>query len=129
MTPLSSETGSARSCRCRAVSVDRSIAVSREGCLCGVLRNAMRRVIGIFPRRHRPSRAPITPSDSRILNTGAPVVYFGIRSHSTLAAILLSAVSVAGAQTSTPVYTPGKLTPAQQVARDVFQELIEINTR
>jgi acetylornithine deacetylase/succinyl-diaminopimelate desuccinylase-like protein len=55
-------------------------------------------------------------------------VYFGIRSHSTLAAILLSAVSVAGAQTSTPVYTPGKLTPAQQVARDVFKELIEINT-
>ena len=30
----SNETSSARSCRCRAVSVDRSIAVSRERCLC-----------------------------------------------------------------------------------------------
>ena len=41
-------------------------------------------------------------------------------------AILLASASLAGAQT--PVYTPGKLTPAQQVARDVFKELIEINT-
>jgi hypothetical protein len=30
----SKETSGARSCRCRAVSVDRSIAVSRERCLC-----------------------------------------------------------------------------------------------
>ena len=37
----SNETSSARSCRCRAVSVDRSIAVSREGRLCDVLRNTI----------------------------------------------------------------------------------------
>jgi hypothetical protein len=35
--PISNETNRARSCRCRPVSVDRSIAVSREGCLCAVL--------------------------------------------------------------------------------------------
>ncbi len=27
-----------------------------------------------------------------------------------------------------PVYTPGKLTPAQQQAREIYQELVEINT-
>ena len=49
-----------------------------------------------------------------------------MRSRPTLAILLASATSLAGAQT--PVYTPGKLTPAQQIARDVFKELIEINT-
>ena len=46
------------------------------------------------------------------------------------AAVLLSTlVSLSSAQTpSSPVYTPGKLTPTQQVAREVFKELIEINT-
>ncbi len=43
---------------------------------------------------------------------------------------VLAAVSAAplAAQPATPVYTPGKLTPAQQVARDVYKEIIEINT-
>src|ERR1044071_6430234 len=43
------------------------------------------------------------------------------------AALLLSTI-VPLAHAQTPVYTPGKLTPAQQVARDIFKELIEINT-
>ena len=33
-----------------------------------------------------------------------------------------------GAQTRTPVYSPGKLTPNQQLAHDIYKELIEINT-
>src|SRR6185503_17784589 len=44
----------------------------------------------------------------------------------TAALLVLTIVPLAHAQT--PVYTPGQLTPAQQVARDVFKELIEINT-
>jgi acetylornithine deacetylase/succinyl-diaminopimelate desuccinylase-like protein len=51
-----------------------------------------------------------------------------IRFRSALAAVGISAASFAGAQTSTPVYVPGRLTPTQQTARDVFKELIEINT-
>jgi len=51
----SDATRGARSCRCRAVSVDRPIAVSREGCLS--IANvgptgAIRRVIRIVPRGH-----------------------------------------------------------------------------
>lgn len=42
---------------------------------------------------------------------------------------LVSVGSRGSAQTAqAPVYTPGKLTPAQQVAREVFKELVEINT-
>lgn len=46
------------------------------------------------------------------------------------AAALLCAASTAASaqQPTTPVYTPGKLSPAQQVARDVYKELIEINS-
>ena len=53
-----------------------------------------------------------------------------VASATVTAAILLSTlVSLSSAQApSSPVYTPGKLTPVQQVARDVFKELIEINT-
>jgi acetylornithine deacetylase/succinyl-diaminopimelate desuccinylase-like protein len=49
------------------------------------------------------------------------------QSRSTLALLLLSA-TYAGAQATPPIYTPGRLTPVQQIARDVFKELIEINT-
>ena len=50
--------------------------------------------------------------------------------HLHAVAVLLSAVALtAGAQAAqSPVYSAGKLTPAQQVARDVYKELIEINT-
>ena len=42
---------------------------------------------------------------------------------------LLGAGSIAAAQAPrSPVYTPGRLTPAQQVAHDVYKELVEINT-
>lgn len=34
----------------------------------------------------------------------------------------------AGAQQRTPVYTAGALTPNQQLARDIYKELVEINT-
>ena len=53
---------------------------------------------------------------------------FSIRSRSALGAALLSCASIASAQTSARIYTPGQLTPVQQTARDVFKELIEINT-
>jgi len=44
-------------------------------------------------------------------------------------ALLLGAATVVHAQApKTPVYTPGKLTPAQQIAHDVYKEIIEINT-
>ena len=42
---------------------------------------------------------------------------------SSLLAVLLPAQAV-----TSPVYTPGKLTPAQVVARGIYKELIEINT-
>lgn len=41
-------------------------------------------------------------------------------------AIAVLCAAQAGAQA--PVYTPGKLSPAQQVARDVYKELIEIKS-
>ncbi len=48
---------------------------------------------------------------------------------SLLSALLLSiAASVASAQPKTSIYTPNALTPTQQVARDIYKELIEINT-
>ena len=53
---------------------------------------------------------------------------FPIRSHSALVGVVLATASLSGAQTSPRVYTPGQLTPTQQLARDVFKELIEINT-
>ncbi len=34
----------------------------------------------------------------------------------------------AGAQQKSPIYTPGQLTPNQQLARDIYKELVEINT-
>jgi hypothetical protein len=55
---------------------------------------------------------------------------FTNKHHFAAAIVVLStAVSHSSAQTpSSPVYTPGKLTPTQLVAREVFKELIEINT-
>ncbi len=47
----------------------------------------------------------------------------------TAPALLLGLTVTAGAQSpSAPVYVAGKLTPAQQVAHDVYKELVEINT-
>ena len=44
-------------------------------------------------------------------------------------ALLFGSMVSAGAQSpSAPVYVAGKLTPAQQVAHDVYKELVEINT-
>jgi acetylornithine deacetylase/succinyl-diaminopimelate desuccinylase-like protein len=51
--------------------------------------------------------------------------------HTTRSAIALLATCIAlpaSAQTRTPIYTPGKLTPNQQRAHDIYKELIEINT-
>jgi len=48
---------------------------------------------------------------------------------STLLVVALAAT--ASAQTTTtkaPVYTAGKLTPTQQVAREIYKEIVEINT-
>lgn len=45
-----------------------------------------------------------------------------------LAAAILAASSVSYAQRSAPVYSPGQLTPNQQLARDIYKELIEINS-
>jgi acetylornithine deacetylase/succinyl-diaminopimelate desuccinylase-like protein len=43
--------------------------------------------------------------------------------------LLLALATAAHAQApKTPIYTPGKLTPAQQIAHDVYKEIIEINT-
>lgn len=43
-------------------------------------------------------------------------------------AALLPAWAGAQSQPTTPVYTPGKLSPTQEVARGVLKELVEINT-
>jgi acetylornithine deacetylase/succinyl-diaminopimelate desuccinylase-like protein len=52
--------------------------------------------------------------------------------HSTIRAslVVLSTLLTLplGAQSRTAIYTPGKLTPNQQVAHDIYKELIEINT-
>ena len=45
-----------------------------------------------------------------------------------VSALSLSFAPVLGAQPRTPIYTPGKLTPNQQVALDIYKELIEIKT-
>ncbi len=43
--------------------------------------------------------------------------------------LLLGVATAAHAQApKSPIYTPGKLTPAQQIARDAYKEIIEINT-
>jgi acetylornithine deacetylase/succinyl-diaminopimelate desuccinylase-like protein len=55
-------------------------------------------------------------------------VRFTTRFRPILACVSLLFASLASAQSSKSVYTPGNLTPAQQLARDVFKELIEINT-
>lgn len=44
------------------------------------------------------------------------------------ALILGAALPAAGQARPSSVYTPGALTPAQRVARDVYEELVEINT-
>ncbi|MEW5916895.1 MAG: M20/M25/M40 family metallo-hydrolase [Gemmatimonadota bacterium] len=44
-----------------------------------------------------------------------------------LSMLLLLIPAALGAQRA-PLYTPGKLTPNQQLARDIYEELIEINT-
>ncbi|MES2524850.1 MAG: M20/M25/M40 family metallo-hydrolase [Gemmatimonadota bacterium] len=47
----------------------------------------------------------------------------------TLLTMMLSTASVASGQGSRArIYTPGALTPAQQTARDIYKELVEINT-
>jgi acetylornithine deacetylase/succinyl-diaminopimelate desuccinylase-like protein len=46
----------------------------------------------------------------------------------TLVAALASLPLSLGAQPRTPVYTPGALNANQQLARDIYKELIEINT-
>ena len=43
-------------------------------------------------------------------------------------ALILVLPVLSGAQRLTSVYTPGKLTPDQQLALDIYKELIEINT-
>jgi hypothetical protein len=45
-----------------------------------------------------------------------------------LAAVALSLALPVGAQRRTPIYTPGSLEPNQQLAHDIYKELIEINT-
>src|SRR5690349_3979024 len=45
-----------------------------------------------------------------------------------LAAVALALTLPLAAQTRTPIYTPGSLKPNQQLAHDVYKELIEINT-
>lgn len=47
---------------------------------------------------------------------------------STILVASLCVVSSAAAQTRAPIYTPGKLSSNQQLAHDVYKELIEINT-
>ena len=42
--------------------------------------------------------------------------------------LFVLAATVADAQRGMQVYSPGKLTPDQQLARDIYEELIEINT-
>ena len=51
--------------------------------------------------------------------------------HSTRSALATLATCLTlplGAQTRTPIYTPGKLNTNQQFAHDIYKELIEINT-
>ena len=51
--------------------------------------------------------------------------------HTRLAAGAALSVCLAfpvGAQSRTPIYTPGSLTANQQLARDIYKELIEVNT-
>ncbi len=48
--------------------------------------------------------------------------------HRCLAALLIAVSSTAAAQGARPVYTPGALTPQQQLARGIYKELVEINT-
>jgi hypothetical protein len=49
---------------------------------------------------------------------------------SLLAATLALSATTSGAnaQQRAPIYTPGKLTEQQQLARDIYKELVEINT-
>lgn len=47
---------------------------------------------------------------------------------SLLLAAALSFVSTAAAQQRSPIYTPGALTADQRIAREIYEELIEINT-
>ena len=50
------------------------------------------------------------------------------RTRSALAILVTCLTFPAAAQTRTPVYVPAKLTPNQQLAHDIYKELIEINT-
>lgn len=45
-----------------------------------------------------------------------------------LAGLVLLCASLAGAQPRTPVFTPGQLNANQQLAREIYKELVEINT-
>src|SRR5947209_2421876 len=75
------------------------------------------------------SHAVFTPPNSRLAPQPEPVlVACTIQFRLALAVAFLSATSLAAAQTPTTIYTPGRLTPTQQTAHDVFKELIEINT-
>jgi acetylornithine deacetylase/succinyl-diaminopimelate desuccinylase-like protein len=42
--------------------------------------------------------------------------------------VLVLLATQAGAQQRLPIYTPGALTPNQQLARDIYEQLVEINT-
>ena len=50
------------------------------------------------------------------------------RATTTVALLLLIASSMSAQAPASAVYTPGRLTPTQQIAHDVYKELVEINT-
>lgn len=54
---------------------------------------------------------------------------FALRRIALSTALVTGLASPTHAQVAkSPVYTPGKLTPAQQVAREVYKQIVEINT-
>ena len=50
------------------------------------------------------------------------------RAATTVVVLLLNASNMSAQAPTSAVYTPGRLTPAQQIAHDVYKELVEINT-
>ncbi|NBW66529.1 peptidase M20, partial [bacterium] len=59
------------------------------------------------------------------------MTFLPIRRAMCTLALAALAPAVVGAQakpSTTPVFTPGKLSPTQEVARGVLKELVEINT-
>ncbi|MBA3271313.1 MAG: M20/M25/M40 family metallo-hydrolase, partial [Acidobacteria bacterium] len=51
-----------------------------------------------------------------------------IAAHTVVAALLCTASPADSQVRLSSIYSPGKLTPSQQVARDIYEELIEVNT-